>query len=45
MRTGAIRLFRFAGITVYLHFTWFIVAFITEKHTRGNLLFSLTRGP
>ena len=26
MRTGAIRLFRFAGITVYLHFTWFIVA-------------------
>src|SRR5256885_13384996 len=28
MRTGAIRLFRFAGITVYLHFTWFIVAAI-----------------
>ncbi|MGI9115168.1 MAG: M50 family metallopeptidase [Chthoniobacterales bacterium] len=26
MRTGAIRLFRIAGITVYLHFTWFIVA-------------------
>lgn len=23
---GAIRLFRFAGITVYLHFTWFLVA-------------------
>lgn len=23
---GAIRLFRFAGITVYLHFTWFIIA-------------------
>lgn len=26
MRTGAIRLFRFAGIDVYLHFSWFIVA-------------------
>lgn len=26
MRTGAIRLFRFAGITVFLHFSWFIVA-------------------
>jgi len=30
--SGAIRLFRFAGITVYLHFTWFIVAayFVTS---------------
>jgi len=26
MRGGTIRLFQFAGITVYLHFTWFIVA-------------------
>lgn len=26
MRGGALRLFRFAGIQVYLHFTWFIVA-------------------
>src|SRR5213080_4396881 len=26
MRTGVIRLFRFAGIDVYLHFTWFLVA-------------------
>jgi Zn-dependent protease len=26
MRGGTIRLFRFAGITVFLHFTWFIVA-------------------
>jgi Zn-dependent proteases len=26
MRTGAIRLFRFAGITVFLHFSWFIIA-------------------
>jgi Zn-dependent protease len=26
MRTGVIRLFRIAGITVYLHFTWFIIA-------------------
>jgi Zn-dependent protease len=24
--SGAIRLFRFAGITVFLHFTWFLVA-------------------
>jgi len=30
--SGAIRLFRFAGVTVYLHFTWFLVAayFITS---------------
>src|SRR5437660_3402825 len=28
MRTGVIRLFRFAGIDVYLHFTWFLVAAI-----------------
>jgi Zn-dependent protease len=26
MRTGVIRLFQFAGITVYLHFSWFIIA-------------------
>jgi Zn-dependent protease len=26
MRTGAIRLFQFAGVTVYLHFSWFIIA-------------------
>lgn len=26
MQSGSIRLFRFAGIQVYLHFTWFIVA-------------------
>jgi Zn-dependent protease len=26
MGTGAIRLFRFAGITVYLHFSWFLIA-------------------
>lgn len=26
MQSGAIRLFRFAGITVFLHFSWFIVA-------------------
>jgi len=26
MQNGALRLFRFAGIQVYLHFTWFIVA-------------------
>jgi Zn-dependent protease len=26
MRTGAIRLFRFAGVTVFLHFSWFIIA-------------------
>lgn len=28
MRTGAIRLFQFAGITVFLHFSWFIIAAI-----------------
>ncbi|HEY2102898.1 MAG TPA: site-2 protease family protein [Chthoniobacterales bacterium] len=28
MRTGAIRLFRFAGVTVYLHFSWFLIAAI-----------------
>jgi Zn-dependent protease len=26
MQGGAFRLFRFAGITVYLHFSWFIIA-------------------
>jgi Zn-dependent protease len=26
MRTGAIRLFRFAGVEVFLHFSWFIIA-------------------
>ena len=26
MQSGTFRLFRFAGITVYLHFTWFIMA-------------------
>src|SRR5436189_3949491 len=25
---GSFRLFRFAGITVYLHWTWFLVAYI-----------------
>ena len=40
MRTGAIRLFRFAGITVYLHFTWFIVAaiFVTSFARRYESL-------
>jgi Zn-dependent protease len=28
MRTGVIRLFRFAGIEVFLHFSWFLVAAI-----------------
>src|ERR1700736_4207054 len=26
MQGGALRLFRFAGIQVYLHFSWFIIA-------------------
>lgn len=36
--SGAIRLFRFAGITVFLHFTWFLVAayFITTLVRRFN---------
>src|SRR5438477_9305595 len=28
MRSGVIRLFRFAGIEVFLHFSWFLVAAI-----------------
>src|SRR5213595_519731 len=36
MRTGLIRLFRFAGIDFYLHFTWFLVAaiFMTDYMRR-----------
>src|SRR5438067_2764005 len=36
MRTGVIRLFRFAGIDVYLHFPWFLVAaiFMTDYMRR-----------
>src|SRR5438270_3250471 len=36
MRTGVIRLFRFAGIDVYLQFTWFLVAaiFMTDDMRR-----------
>src|SRR5438105_9377659 len=36
MRTGVIRLFRFAGIDVYLHFSWFLVAaiFMTDYMRR-----------
>jgi Zn-dependent protease len=39
MRTGATRLFRFAGVTVFLHFSWFIIAvfymmdFAKQYHT------------
>jgi Zn-dependent protease len=28
MRSGAIRLFRFSGVEVYLHFSWFLIAAI-----------------
>jgi len=36
MRGGTIRLFRFAGIDVFLHFTWFLVAaiFVTDYMRR-----------
>src|SRR5258705_10809010 len=36
MRTGAIRLFRFAGIEVFLHYSWFLVAaiFMTDSVRR-----------
>src|SRR5438046_5294722 len=36
MRGGSFKLFRLAGITVYLHFTWFFVAWyqITWSHYR-----------
>ena len=54
MRTGVIRLFRFAGIDVYLHFTWFLVAaiFMTDYvrryespvwGVRSNLIAGLPR--
>jgi Zn-dependent protease len=34
--SGAIRLFRFAGIQVYLHFTWFIVAALQVTQFAGR---------
>ena len=36
MRSGVIRLFRFAGIDVFLHFSWFLVAaiFMTDYMRR-----------
>lgn len=40
-RQGSIQLFRFAGIPVYLHWSWFIVALIEIQH-RGRFYSSLT---
>ena len=34
-RQGAIRIFRFAGIDVFLHWTWFLVG-VYEVQSRGN---------
>ena len=35
MRGGVIRLFRFAGITVFLHYTWFLIAaFFIPSYTK-----------
>jgi Zn-dependent protease len=36
MQGGALRLFRFAGIQVYLHFTWFIVAALAVTQFAGR---------
>ncbi|MDP9253608.1 MAG: site-2 protease family protein, partial [Verrucomicrobiota bacterium] len=44
MQNGAIRLFRFSGIQVYLHFTWFIVAAyqLTERsHNYSSSVWAL----
>jgi len=38
MRGGALRLFSFAGIQVYLHFTWFIVAALAITQFAGVTL-------
>ncbi len=32
---GSIRLFRLAGITLYLHWSWFLVAYYEIKHRAG----------
>src|SRR5437879_3259965 len=33
-RQGSIRLFRFAGIDVYLHWSWFVIALIEVNRSR-----------
>ena len=33
---GSFRLFRFAGIDVYLHWSWFLVAFLAYQMRRGH---------
>jgi Zn-dependent protease len=40
-RQGAIRLFRFAGVNVYLHWSWFLIAVI-EIQSRARSYSSLT---
>src|SRR6266851_2400644 len=35
-KSGAFRIFSVAGIDVYLHWTWFIVAFIVFRNPIGN---------
>jgi Zn-dependent protease len=40
-RQGSLRLFRFAGIDVFLHWSWFVVAWI-EINSRGKQYSSLT---
>lgn len=44
MQSGAIRLFRFAGIQVYLHFSWFLVAayqLTARSHDYRSPIFAL----
>src|SRR5436190_24218986 len=33
---GTIKLFRFAGVQVYLHFSWFLVAFLEISRFAGR---------
>jgi len=34
-REGSIHLFRFSGVDVFLHWSWFLVAVIEIKHRTG----------
>ena len=40
LRRGAIHLFRFAGIDLYLHWSWFVVAAIEINYGFGNYSFA-----
>jgi Zn-dependent protease len=40
LRRGAIHLFRFAGIDLYLHWSWFLVAALEVNYSFGNYSFA-----